>query len=315
MKVKSRTVVGENPAEERKAKRQIPTIQELSVRYMDYVKAYKRSWINDDRALRNHILPKFGKLRLDELQQDDVAVWLKAKLDEDRAMASVNFLHIILGCMYKLAKQWKIPGAEINPMTGIPHFQANNARERYLTAAEAERLRIAVEASENKQLKYIVSLLLLTGARKTELFQARWADIDVDRRAWRVPLAKSGKARQIPLSKAALDVIAQLPKWEGCPFLIPNPETMQPFRMIHRSWDAARRRAGLADVRMHDLRHSAASNMVNAGQSLYVVGKVLGHTQPTTTQRYAHLSQEALLAAADAGAGMMNIAWSEGRQV
>ena len=84
--------------------------------------------------------------------------------------------------------------------------------------------------------------------------------------------------------------------------MVPNPKTLKPYTSIFNAWDTARKQAGLKDVRTHDLRHNAASNMVNSGQSLYVVGQVLGHAQPRTTQRYAHLSQDTLLNAADAGA-------------
>jgi site-specific recombinase XerD len=87
-----------------------------------------------------------------------------------------------------------------------------------------------------------------------------------------------------------------------CPYVIPNPKTQKPYVSIYCSWNTARIKAGLSDVRVHDLRHTTASNMVNGGRSIYEVAKVLGHTQLKTTQRYAHLSQETLLAAVDAAA-------------
>jgi integrase len=119
-----------------------------------------------------------------------------------------------------------------------------------------------------------------------------------------VPTTKAGKPRSVPLSNDALKIIGQLPRWDGCPYLLPNPSTMKPFISVFNAWDTARRRAGLADVRIHDLRHSAASNMANSGQSIYTVGQVLGHSQTRTTQRYAHLSNDTLVAAANAGAAV-----------
>jgi integrase len=101
---------------------------------------------------------------------------------------------------------------------------------------------------------------------------------------------------------AAIEILSQLPRWEGCPYVIPNPKTRMPFVQIQRPWDNVRKAAGLPDVRIHDLRHSMASNMVNSGQSLFLVSKVLGHTTLRMTERYAHLSQETLLAAVDAAA-------------
>ncbi len=311
LKIKSRVTVGENPSEAKQAKRAVPTVQELSVRFLDHVRTYKRSAINDERALTKHILPRFGRLRLDEIEQSEVAAWLKSKVDEGYAMASANFLHVVFSHMYRLARQWDVPGAATNPLTGIKHFEANNARDRYLNAAETERLRKAIEESENSQLRYFIPLLLLTGVRKSELIHAEWKDLDLEQRRWRVPLAKSGKARHIPLSTDAIDILNRVPRWEGCPYVLPNPRSKKPFSSFYLAWDNARKKAGLADVHLHDLRHTAASNMVNAGQSLYVVGQVLGHTRPTTTQRYAHLSQEALLAAVDAGAKAMGSTWSQ----
>lgn len=143
-------------------------------------------------------------------------------------------------------------------------------------------------------------ILVLIGARKRELLDAKWEDFDVERRNWRIPMSKSGKARHVPLSTAVLDILKSLPRWDGCPYVVPNPQTLRPFKSVFYSWNTARKEAGLDDVRMHDLRHSMASNLVNSGRSIYEVSKILGHSQIKTSQRYAHLAHETLLAAADA---------------
>lgn len=310
LKLRSRVVVGESPLEDKQTKRSVPTVAELSVRYLDYVRTYKRSHDNDARALRLHILPRFGKMRLDELEPEAIAAWFGKKVEEGLSPASVNFLHVVLGYMFKLARQWKVPGAEVNPLGAIPHFKVDNARERYLTAAETERVKAAIEASPNRQLRFIIPLLLLTGARKRELLDARWEHFDLDQRRWRIPHSKSGKARHVPLSQVVLDVLAQVPRWGDCPFVVPNPQTKRPYKDIFYVWNKARIEAGLPDVRVHDLRHTAASNMVSNGQSLYVVGQILGHARVTTSQRYSHLSQESLLAAVDAGAAATGVDWA-----
>jgi integrase len=94
-------------------------------------------------------------------------------------------------------------------------------------------------------------------------------------------------------------VLGQLPRFEGCPYVVPNPETLKPFNTISHSWMTARKKAGMPELRMHDLRHSFASFLVNAGRSLYEVQNILGHSQLSMTQRYAHLSQATLLDATD----------------
>ena len=123
-------------------------------------------------------------------------------------------------------------------------------------------------------------------------------------------MSKNGYGRHIPLSKAALDIIAQLPKYPGCPWLLPNPKTLLPFTDIKRSWMQARKLAGLDDVHIHDLRHSYASALVNSGIDLYQVGTLLGHRSPgVTSARYAHLANDTLMAAAEAGAAKLNVNW------
>ena len=309
--LRSQVVLGASPSDERMTKRAIPTLAEFSEqRYMPYVKGYKKSWDIDDSYLRNHVLPRFGALHLDQISLQGVIAFHQAMKEAGYADATCNRSVILLRYMYNLGKKWKIPGAEANPTQGAQLFVLNNARERYLTAEETLRLKNAMQHSENQQLQFIVPLLLMTGARKRELFDARWEHFDVDRRNWRIPTSKSGKPRHVPLSAIVLEILAQVPRWEGCPFVVPNPQTRLPYKSIYCSWNTARKEAGLPEVRMHDLRHSMASNMVNSGRSIYEVAKVLGHTQLKTTQRYSHLSQETLLAAVDAASNATGSAWA-----
>lgn len=105
-------------------------------------------------------------------------------------------------------------------------------------------------------------------------------------------------------------MLRSVPRFGDCPYVVPNPKTLKPFTAVFNAWDHARRRAGLPDVRMHDLRHSAASNLVNAGQSLYVVAKVLGHAQTKTTERYAHLASDTLLTAVNAASQVTGTTWA-----
>jgi integrase len=206
----------------------------------------------------------------------------------------------MLRYMFNLAKKWDISGADKNPATGISFFEVNNNRERYLTPQEVQHLNVAIQSSENTQLKYIVALLLFTGCRKRELLDAKWEHFNIERRCWYIPTTKNGKPRHVPLSDAVLDVLNQLPRFNRCPYLVPNPQTLKPFNTVYYSWNSARCKAGLSDVRMHDLRHSFASFLINSGRSLYEVQNLLGHSQVATTQRYAHLSQETLLDATNA---------------
>ena len=128
-------------------------------------------------------------------------------------------------------------------------------------------------------LKFIVPMLILTGARKREVLDAKWQDFDFLRRIWRIPTPKSGKARHVPLSDGVISLLSAMPRDKKCEWAFANPDTGKPYVSIFWAWDSARTRADLADVRIHDLRHSTASFLVNAGRTLYEV-------QPTTHKSF-----------------------------
>jgi integrase len=141
-------------------------------------------------------------------------------------------------------------------------------------------------------------LLLLTGGRRNEITQAKWEYVNWERRTLLVPLSKSGKPRAIALNGPALALLRAIPRSDN-PYIFPSPVNGKPSASLFFPWDRIRKRAGLADVRLHDLRHSYASFLVNQGISLYVVQGLLGHAHSRTTQRYAHLAHETLLDAAE----------------
>ena len=195
-------------------------------------------------------------------------------------------------------------------MRGIPRPKYNNARDRFLTSEEAAALLKACTDSINAQLRNIVGLLLLSGARKRELLDAKWEHVNLDRRVWFIPTSKTGKARHVPLSQPALDLIRQLPRFDKCPWLLPNPKTRKPYTDIKHPWETAREAAGLDGLHLHDLRHSAASFMINAGIDLFAVGRILGHADHQSTMRYSHLANDTLMQAVEAGAAKMNVNWA-----
>ena len=302
MRLRSEVTLGGDPAKKKQERRAVPLYAELAAQHLADATLHQKSYATTEMYVRRHILPKWGRARLTDIDQRAVAQWLADKRGEGLAPATVEKIRVIFGRSFELGARWGIPGAEKNPAKGVPRKPLNNARERFLTAEEAGRLREAVAASKNTQLKHIVGMLLLTGARVRELLDARWEHVDVERRLWLIPTSKTGKARHVPLSGPALEIVRSLPRWEGCPWLVPNPRTRRPFTDIKHPWQTARDAAGLPGLRIHDLRHSAASFMVNSGVDLFAVGKVLGHASVQSTQRYAHLANDTLLAAVEAGA-------------
>jgi integrase len=299
-KLRSQVAMGDDPLEERRAIRNVPTLDSfISERYLPFAKTYKRSWATDECLLRNHIAPRFGHLHLDQVKKSHVVDFVSTHL-KTHAPGSVNRVVILLRYLFNCAKRWEIHGAERNPTDGVPLLQENNKKERYLSTDEAKRLYESVCASDNRMLRFIVPMLILTGARKREVLDARWEDFDFERRLWRIPTTKLGKPRYVPLSDGAISILKDVLRLPDCPWVFPNPDTKIPFVSIFCAWDTARKKAGLSDVRIHDLRHSFASLLINSGRSLYEVQKLLGHTQVKTTQRYAHLAPETLLDASNA---------------
>lgn len=306
-KHRTKLALGEDPCDMKKAVKQVPTVSEfIRQQYIPYVKGYKRSWATDEGLLRNHVEPVWGKRYMDEIQKQDV-VTLMMSHRETHAPGSCNRLLILLRYLFNLAVRWETAGIKKNPTAGFPKMEENNKHERYLSKEEGAILYEELMKSDNQMLRYIIPMLILTGARKREVLDAKWVDIDFERRVWRIPTTKSGRPRHVPISEGAMRILKSVPRYADCPWIFPNPKTKKPFVSIFASWKTARTNAGLPEVRIHDLRHSFASFLVNAGRSLYEVQKILGHAEIKTTQRYAHLRQETLLDAANAAVDALGV--------
>ncbi len=301
--------MGADPKEAKADLRAVPTFAKfVEEDFLPHIKTYKRSWGSDVSLLNNHLLPALGHLHMDIIARRDVQRLLTSRLDMGKAPGTCDRMLILARHVFNCAIKWKTPGVKANPAKEVDLLNVDNKRERFLSEEEVRRLYSAVLASENPMLKYIVPMLLLTGARKREVLDARWEDFDVDNRLWRIPFTKSGRPRTVPMSDGVMSVLDTVPRIAGSPYVFPNPDTKKPFVTIHYTWDTARKRAGLRDVRMHDLRHSFASILINSGRSLYEVQHLLGHTQVKTTERYAHLQQDTLMTAANVVANLVGTA-------
>jgi integrase len=175
--------------------------------------------------------------------------------------------------------------------------------ERFLSPAELTALGEAMAASDaaggNRSATRILRLLALTGARRGEIEQLKWSEVDSDFGCLRLEDSKTGQ-RIVPIGRVALEVIEAAPKVKGSPFVFPSAtDPAKPFGQLQKTWRVVRKAAGLDDVRIHDLRHSFASSGVASGQGLVILGKLLGHADVKTTARYAHLADDPVRAAAD----------------
>ena len=298
-KYRGMIMMGEDPFSTKADLKKVPTLYDfITNSYLPYVKTYKRSWETDVSLIKNHIMPNFGKQYMDEVSKRDIIQFI-SKHSLTHKPGSVNRVIIMMRYIFNLSIRWETVGITKNPTAGIPLLEENNKKERFLSAEEARALVEQLKSSDNKMLQYIIPMLILTGARKNEVLKAKWEDFNVEQRLWRIPLSKSGKARHVPISDGVQYLLEGVPRHVDCGYVFANPKTLMPYVSIFASWNTARKAVGLADVRIHDLRHSFASFLVNSGRSIYEVQRILGHTQIKTTQRYAHLSQDSLLAAAN----------------
>ena len=280
------------------------TFEEFLIqKYLPYVRSYKRSWISDESMIRLHVAPAIGKIPMAQMTALDVSGFIETMKHKNLAPGTINRSLVLIHYAYKLAHKWSEPGVSLNSFNGVRYLKDDNRIERYLSAEESSQLLQSLRCSQNPMLPMIISFLIYTGARKREVLDAKWTDIDWAQKSWKISKNKSNKIRHVPLSMGAIDTLTQVRAHklfdENCEYIFPNPKTSKPFTSFFVSWDAARKRAGLADLRVHDLRHSFASFLVNAGRSLYEVQELLGHADIKTTSRYAHLSRERLNAAVE----------------
>jgi integrase len=246
-------------------------------------------------AYTNHIQPFFGDQRIVKIQLSEVRRWKNNLLAKGLSASTINKLIIIFGQLIDLAKGLEIKGVPSRTKLGLELLKIPDNQDFFLSNEQLISLRKECRRSNNLNLLHIVDLLVLTGARKREILDAKWQDMDFNLKLLRVPCSKNGKPRFITLCDQAYRLICELHVLNADnEYIVTNPKTGKPYRCIYHAWDKARKAANLPNVRIHDLRHSFASALVNSGISLYEVQELLGHSSIKTTQRYAHLDQSRL---------------------
>jgi integrase len=245
-------------------------------------------------AYRIHVKPLFGNMRLGEITKVAVHQWINGLVARGLKFSTINKITMVFGQILGLAEDLEIPGAPERRKLGLKQMMARPTHTVFLKPKEAARLLAAVKNSTNADLEDIVAILLVTGARRSEALNARWEHIDFEGGLWLVPISKNGRPRYIQLCARALQILQARRATSDSPHVFPNPMTGEPYRCVWHTWNIARTEAGLPHVRLHDLRHSFASALVNEGVPLFDVQELLGHTSIKTTQRYAHLSKERL---------------------
>ncbi|GAB6059438.1 tyrosine-type recombinase/integrase [Desulfonatronum parangueonense] len=288
--MKSQSVIGFDPHQAQTKLKAIPTFRDfVKNNYIPYIKTYKRSWEYDQTAIEQRMMKLWGQKKLTDISKHDL-VDLQNKLSAGGLKpGSVNRNMAIVKYIFSLAERWEI--IDKSPARHIPKLAENNQKERFLTVEEMQRLLTALKECSSDVVPDIVELLMVTGARKSEVVELEWKELNLEKATWTLPASrnKAKRPKTIPLSDRAVEVLTRRQS-NGSKYVFPNPKTGQPLQYFFSTWNRIRKAAGIPDVRLHDLRHSYASFLVNSGRSLYEVQKLLGHSQISTTQRYAHLT-------------------------
>jgi integrase len=256
-----------------------------------------RSIRNDRSMIDRIILPRLGGKKVHAVQLREVQALHVAMKDTPY---QANRVLALLSKMFSLAVKW---GWRMdNPAKGIERYQEER-RERWLSDQELRTLLAALAHHPNQRAANAVRFQVLTGARIGEVLQTRWSDIDFDRGLWVKPShhTKQKRTEHLPLSGPALALLAEMRETADPAeaHLFPGNVPGKPLQDIKKFWKSITAMAGLPGYRLHDNRHTHASHLVSSGLSLEIVGRLLGHTNPTTTKRYAHLADDPLRAAAD----------------
>jgi integrase len=294
---------GEDPQAGRDALAEMPTLRQFGEEsYMPDARTRKVSHKDDGSRLRVHVYPALGSRKLSEIGTRDIQQLLAA-VAAKTSKSTANRVHSLVARMFKLAVVWGV--IERSPCYGLSKFKEPKKAERFLSPEEIGRFQAALAEDDNTLAASALRLLLLTGLRRNEVIRAKWEQVDLDAGLMHLPKTKTG-ARYAVLNSAAKELVAGLPSRGSAGWVFPGTKPGQPMAQPMRVLQRALKRAGLDRMRVHDLRHTFAATCVNSGASLYEVQKLLGHSSPVMTQRYAHLASDTIRRASEAMAVVAN---------
>jgi integrase len=289
-------VMGVDPRTAKRKAREEPTLSVLFQFWMDsHAKQHKRTWEADERQYNTYLKPWAGR-RLSAINKADVAA-LQLHIAAQKGRYIANKVLALLRAMFNRAADIGFAGP--NPTAGIKKFPEEK-RDRFLHGEDLRVFFAALAADQSPDLRDYFLVCLFVGARKSNVLAMQWVDIDLRAGIWRIPETKSGKPVVVPLVGPVMQLLeARRQVSHGSPWVFPSRGKTGHLVEPKSAWKRIIERAGLSDVRPHDLRRSLGSWMAMTGAGLPVVGKMLGHTQPTTTAIYARLSVDPVRQAAE----------------
>jgi len=294
--IRAEIELGRDPRLEEKKLLAVLTLHDFYYQHYDpFARLNKRSHARDEEIFRLRIDKKFGSRRLNDITRMEIQKFHGSLITEGLAPATANHHVKLLKRLYNLAISWDLTTS--NPASKIRLYTEDNQIENLLDDTQLKRLVSVLKTEKPRMVCQLLMFLLCTGCRFSEAALSTYDQFDLKNRLWKIPskLSKSKKVRTVPLNDAALNVISELETKGTSEYLFINTKTKKPYTTIAKSWAKIKLKANLPkELRGHDLRHNFASLLVNAGESLYVVQQILGHSTPVVTQRYAHLNVNSL---------------------
>lgn len=274
-------------------------VKDFCAAYVErHAKPKKKSWKDDQGMIDNRILPAWGSLQMKAIVREDVAA-LHRKIGAEKKPYAANRVLALISKMFELAEVWGyVPEGHPNPARKIEKFKERK-RDRWVTPDELPALAQAIDDEPNTVARDALWLYLLTGLRKNELLSLKWSNINIDRRELHLDDSKSGRAHYLPLSTAALTQLDAITPVKDNPYVFPGRDDGHHLVNIDKAWRRVRKAAGIEDVRLHDLRRTVGSWLAQSGNSLHLIGRVLNHSNVSTTQVYARFGQDSIRQALD----------------
>jgi integrase len=302
LKIKGAIAKGEDPSLERKQDREALTFGQLAALYLErHAKQHKKSAHRDEQMIASY-LARWKNRKISDITRDDV-VRLHQALGTDHGRYAANRTAALLRTIFNRAADWGLLMGR-NPAERLKLFREEK-RDRFLSPDELGRVNKALLEEANPYWHAYFPLSLLLGARRTELLEARWADIVLDRGMWRIPNTKSGNPHLLPLPTAAAEILRQLPSRDTSEWVFPGNGVSGHLIEPAKAWQRIRAKAGVHDVRIHDLRRTLGSWLAGEGYSLPLIGRALNHQNTSTTQIYARLQLDPVREALETNAASM----------
>jgi len=304
--------MGADPAEERRARREVMTFAELFAWYMDHhSRPHKKTWRVDQQQYDRYLKKRWAGRKINTIRKRDAQA-LHTKIGADHGHYAANRLRALVHTVFNQAIDKGLCEGP-NPTQGVKKF-TEKKRDRFLDGEELKRFFLALDEEPSDKVRDYLKVALFTGARRTNVLEMQWEEIDFATHLWRIPDTKTGEPLVVPLTQQALDVLTQRREYaDGSPWVFPGVGKTGHLTDPTRIWKRVLRRAGLENLRLHDLRRTLGSWQAMTGASLHVIGKSLGHKQTSTTEIYARLQTDPIRESVDkATAAMLEAANGKG---